>query len=42
MLNSKKILVTTNDSEIQVNCEKLIIASGSESLMLNIDGGVIG
>jgi dihydrolipoamide dehydrogenase len=29
IINSKKILVVTCESEVEVNCEKLIIASGS-------------
>lgn len=35
---SKKILVSTVDGEIEVNCEKLIITTGSSQLLPNING----
>lgn len=38
IINSKQILVATCESEIEVNCEKLIIASGSDHLIPNIEG----
>ena len=38
IINSKKILVVTCESEVEVNCEKLIIASGSAPLIPNIEG----
>jgi dihydrolipoamide dehydrogenase len=38
IINSKKIIVATSDNEVEVNCEKLIIASGSEPLIPNIEG----
>lgn len=38
IISSKKIMVITSEGEIEVNCEKLIIASGSEPLIPNIEG----
>jgi dihydrolipoamide dehydrogenase len=36
--NPKKILVSTNEGDIEVNCEKMIITTGSTPLMPNING----